>query len=310
MSQFQPSPEQIAALKAIAEINTKPSRAPVLETPNDYGMDYEDVFFPSKDGVPLEGWLIPAKNSNKLIICNHPATMSRSGYPGNLAPWSQFNPTKVNFHLAYKALHNAGYNVLAYDMRNHGNSGQGNGGVSGVGQFEWRDVIGAFDFVNQHPQLKSMRIGLLNPCMGGNSAIVAMTKMPEYFAKVKAFVCPQPTCMGISVPKIIAEYGFDQPEYMALLDEEQVKLGGFKNSDMDIHSYVKNVKVPTYIVQVKDDVWSQPEKDVQVTYDLLELPIQDKKLFWIEGTTQRFDGYNYLGENPESMIEWFDKYLN
>ena len=309
MTTFQPTDEQIDMIKSIAEANVKPQRAPVIGAPIDYGMEYQDVFFPSKDGVPLEGWFIPATNSNKLIICNHPATMSRTGFPGDLAPWSSFNPTKVNFHLEYKALHDAGYNILTYDMRNHGKSGQANGGISGTGQYEWRDVIGAFDYVNNHPSLANMTVSLLSRCMGGNATFVAMSKMPEYFKNVKALVCPQPASMGISVPKIIAAYGLDQPEHIALLDDEQVKAGGFKNSEMNIHPYVKHVKVPTYIVQVKDDVWSDPENDVQVTYELLELAPQDKKLHWIEETTQRFDGYNYLGEHPQSMIEWFDKYM-
>ncbi len=61
-----------------------------------------------------------------------------------------------------------------------------------------------------------------------------------------------------------------------------------------------------FIIQVRDDVWTKPE-DVQTTFDLLS--IGDKKLFWIEGTTKRFDGYNYFGENPERMIEFFDTYM-
>jgi hypothetical protein len=30
------------------------------------------VSFPSRDGVPLEGWFIPAPGSGRLIIANHP----------------------------------------------------------------------------------------------------------------------------------------------------------------------------------------------------------------------------------------------
>ena len=41
------------------------------------------------------------------------------------------------------------------------------------------------------------------------------------------------------------------------------------------------------------------------TFELLT--IEDKKLFWIEGTTKRFDGYNYFSDRPEQMIEFFDK---
>ncbi|BBY06675.1 hypothetical protein MNVI_19930 [Mycobacterium noviomagense] len=45
-------------------------RAPVLRRPGEVGLEYEEVFFPSMDGVPLEGWFIPA-DSDKLIIHNH-----------------------------------------------------------------------------------------------------------------------------------------------------------------------------------------------------------------------------------------------
>ena len=39
------------------------------------------------------------------------------------------------------------------------------------------------------------------------------------------------------------------------------------------------------------------------------IPAEDKKLFWIEGTTRRWDGYNYFPEHPEQMIEWFDTHM-
>jgi 2,5-diamino-6-(ribosylamino)-4(3H)-pyrimidinone 5'-phosphate reductase len=36
---------------------------------------------------------------------------------------------------------------------------------------------------------------------------------------------------------------------------------------------------------------------------------QDKKLFWIEGTDLRFQGYNYFGQHPQLMLEWFDTHM-
>ena len=47
--------------------------------------------------------------------------------------------------------------------------------------------------------------------------------------------------------------------------------------------------------------------DVQTIYD--NIPVDDKKLHWIEGTDQRFQGYNYFGKNPKSMLEWFDTHM-
>lgn len=48
---------------------------------------------------------------------------------------------------------------------------------------------------------------------------------------------------------------------------------------------------------------TRPE-DVQSIYDAI--PIEEKKFVWIEGTTRRFDGYNYFGEHPEVAIGWFN----
>jgi len=59
--------------------------------------------------------------------------------------------------------------VLTYDIRNHGNSGAANGGLSGIGQWEWRDCVGAKKYVDAHPRLRQMKAGLYSQCMGGNS---------------------------------------------------------------------------------------------------------------------------------------------
>jgi hypothetical protein len=39
-------------------------RAPVLRRPGEVGLEYEEVFFPSLDGVALDGWFIPADSGN------------------------------------------------------------------------------------------------------------------------------------------------------------------------------------------------------------------------------------------------------
>ena len=157
-------PEDVqTVINAMAQA-VKPQRVPLLKTPADYGLSYQDVFFPSFDGVPLEAWFIPA-DSDKLIICNHPMTMNRYGFPGHLEPWRQFSDVEVDFNKIYLALNQAGFNVLTYDMRNHGSSGEANGGISGAGLFEWRDVIGAMQYVQDHSELAKMKVGCLIPAL-------------------------------------------------------------------------------------------------------------------------------------------------
>jgi len=68
-------------INGLAEFFAKSMRTPILRRPDEFGMRYEDVFFPSIDGVGLEGWFIPA-DSDRLIICNHFMPGKRCGYPG------------------------------------------------------------------------------------------------------------------------------------------------------------------------------------------------------------------------------------
>jgi dipeptidyl aminopeptidase/acylaminoacyl peptidase len=111
-------------------------------------LEYENVTFPSEDGVPLEAWFIPRAGSRKLLIANHPRFFSRYGFPSHLEPWrSMFaaggNDFEVSFIRDYKILHDAGYNVLTYDLRNLGHSGSANGGMCTGGIYESRDVVGS-----------------------------------------------------------------------------------------------------------------------------------------------------------------------
>ena len=56
-------------------------------------------------------------------------------------------------------LHDAGYNVLAYDLRNHGLSGAANGGVVTHGFTESRDVVGSLEYIRSRPDTRDMAIG-------------------------------------------------------------------------------------------------------------------------------------------------------
>jgi hypothetical protein len=65
---------------------------------------------------------------------------------------------------------------------------------------------------------------------------------------------------------------------------------------------------PVWMHQVLDDAWTRNPDDAQKTFDLLGT--EDKELFWIEGTTDRFkDGYNYFGRHPEKIIAFFDQHM-
>jgi hypothetical protein len=58
--------------------------------------------------------------------------------------------------------------------------------------------------------------------------------------------------------------------------------------------------------QVHDDLMTSPG-DVQAIFD--NIPIKDKELFWIRGTTRRWDGYNYFAKDPSKMLAWLEKHM-
>ncbi|MEM1405938.1 MAG: alpha/beta hydrolase [Bacteroidota bacterium] len=304
------SEQEYGTLKYLAEFAVRPMfRTPVHKTPADHGMDtWEDVYFPSDDGTPLEGWYIPSVpgESDKLIVINHPMPMSRSGFTGHFGePFSGVDTLEIDFVAHMGHLSRAGYNILAYDLRNHGNSGAANGGICGIGRYEWRDVVGAQLYVNNHPKLSTMKCGLYNRCTGGNAAYEAMYRRPELFEDILCFFGPMTVSMTALMTSFAGLMGLDQ--YMELMDLEQLKLGGFTNGEMHPQNYAHAVKVPYFMAEVLDDIWTDNPKDAQEIFD--RISSSEKELFWIEGTNRRFDGYNYFGVHPEKMIAFFQKYL-
>lgn len=285
-------------------------RAPVWHSPSEHGLDYEDVTFPAHDGVPLEGWFIPAPGSSKLIIANHPLGFSRSGIPTHLQPWhgdwaASGNGFEVDLVPDYKILHDTGYNVLAYDLRNHGLSSAANGGVTTHGFTESRDVVGSLEYARTRPDTRDMVIGLFSRCMGGVSTFAAMTRFPETFDGVRCLVSPQPVTPRYIVQRRLALLGLgDRLDDFDTLIRLNTSVGLEQRVPQE---WAKNVHVPTFLYQVRRDSVTDPS-DVQAMYD--NIPMADKKLQWIEGTTARWDGYLEFQRRPEPMLEWFDQHMS
>lgn len=296
-------------LKGIAASFYQPLRSPILETPADYDLEFECVSFPAQDGVPLEAWFIPCQGSSKLLIANHPMGFSRYGFPAHLEPWKSIfaatgNDFEVKFIPDYKILHEAGYNVLTYDLRNFGHSGVGNGFTTS-GNFEARDVIGSLLYAKTRPELSQMTVGLFGRCLGCNAILFAMQQHPEYFEGVRCLVAPQPLSPRNFFERTLTSMGI--PERISDLDWEIKLVTSFGLDDLSPLEAAKSVMIPTFLYQVHDDVMTYPS-DVQAIFD--NIPVEEKKLFWIQGTTRRWDGYTYFSKDPRQMLDWFEAYMN
>ena len=214
------------------------------------------------------------------------------------------NRFEFNLFPDYKILPDAGYNVLAYDLRDHGLSSAANGGVTTTGVSESRDVVGLLEYVRTRLETGKLATGLFSRCMGGSATLSAMMRFPSAFEGVCCLVSPQPVTPRIIVERRLAKLGLGDR-----LDDfdTYVRLRTSVGLDERIpQEWAKSVRVPTFLYQVRGDLLTNPG-DIQAIFD--NIPTADKKLHWIEGTTASFDGYLAFQRRPQPMLDWFTQYL-
>jgi len=139
------------ALDRLIERMYRYEKQPHRYTPQKYQIPFEEVYFPATGGGQLYGWWIPSSASAPTLVLIH-------GWGRNLARVMPY----------IRALHPMGYNLLAFDARNHGSSSPIKHPT--VGTFS-EDALAAVDFVAGGNRTTSGSIGLIGLSVGGGAAI-------------------------------------------------------------------------------------------------------------------------------------------
>lgn len=131
------------------------TRRRVPDPPDDpahHGLPGESVRFPSRDGLTLAGWWIPAVDAPRgtVILCPGQNGSADADIP-QAAP-----------------LHAAGFNVLVFDWRAHGHS---EGDLVTMGGLEPLDLAGAIDYAEE--VRGADRVGVLGFSLGAGVALTA-----------------------------------------------------------------------------------------------------------------------------------------
>ncbi|MEW8051219.1 MAG: hypothetical protein AB2809_12655 [Candidatus Thiodiazotropha sp.] len=292
----------------IADTFIKPFQSPVFDSPSNYGLEYEDVTFNTKDGVELSGWLIKGDN-DKVIIQSHFGTQcSRSGYTPEGKGFLKGSDDDIRFLRQAKYLNEAGYTVLMYDFRNHGNSDEGELPWITWGPTEAFDVIAAVVFISNHSDYQHAGIGLLSICMGQGASIAAFAEQGglKNYPNIKTMISVQPMDYTCFV------HAMGLPRFMINSTTKAIQ----KRTDMDFNEtswrpFVKEVTVPTLVIQNTNDGYLD-ETFVNGVYDDLKV---EKEMLWVDlpkkknAVQNRFAAYDWIGDHPEPILQWFDNYM-
>jgi pimeloyl-ACP methyl ester carboxylesterase len=120
-------------------------------TPEKHQIAFEVVQIPSIKDTHLYGWWIPASPDSPTLILIH-------GWGRNLARMMPY----------IRALHPLGYNLLAFDARNHGHSSPVKHPT--VGTFS-QDALAAVEFIVESGWVSNDHIGIVGLSVGGGAAI-------------------------------------------------------------------------------------------------------------------------------------------
>lgn len=132
---------------------THPARPTIELTPVNTGSAVERVTWAATDGVELVGWFVHGRRGGATIVVSH-----GSGATGAAA------------YPAVAFLNRAGYNILVFDHRGHGQSGSE---FTTMGPLEVRDLVGAVDYLTTRPDVDADRIGAIGCSMGAGIVIGA-----------------------------------------------------------------------------------------------------------------------------------------
>jgi pimeloyl-ACP methyl ester carboxylesterase len=295
----------IAAIAAFfAKRIISPPRLALWANPGDLGLAYDDVQFPAQDGVRIAGWFIPgpaeSMRHGATIVLIHGWPWNRLGETADdlFANLTGEKPVDL-LRLAY-SLHQAGFNVLMYDMRNHGESAAAP--PVAFGQEEAKDLLGAIAYLHGRTDVAPHRIGVIGFSMGANSLLYALPQTDQ----IKAAVAVQPTTLAVFSQK----YGRDLlgPLSIVILPVaeffHQMAGGLYWSAYRPSFAAAGAGSTPILFVQGNGDRWG----DVEDVAQMAEAAPNARGPLFVD-SDGRFGGYQYLIDNPQVVVSFFEQEL-
>ncbi|WP_260293084.1 alpha/beta hydrolase [Sedimenticola hydrogenitrophicus] len=266
---------------AAIELTDKPVGAMPVErnAPQAVGLAYREVAIPTEGGKHLFGWFIPAEGTEPA-----PTVAVLHGWGGNAGMLLPLAPL----------LHRAGYAVLLFDARNHGNSDSD--GSSTLPSFA-EDLEHALDWLALQPDVDAARLAALGHSLGAAAALlVASRRDLAAVVSISAFADPQS-----NIRRILAAYHIPYFPIGTVFRYYKQHTMGQRISDIAPRNAIRKIHYPVLLVHGSEDE-TVPIADAKTIY--AERPGENVRLVILAGghdLTQQAE--RYAGE----LIDFLDQ---
>lgn len=295
-----------AAISAyVARSMIAPARQHIGASPQNKGLAFEDVQFPARDGLRVSGWFIPAAAETTLdgatIVLTHGWQWNRSGYEGGNLFSNLTGSEPVDLLRLTSDLSAGGYNVLTFDLRNHGESATAHPVT--FGQSEAKDLLGALDYLEDRDDVDSNRIGVMGFSIGANTILFALPQTGQ----IKAAIAVQPMTPAVFTRRITGNlFGIFGSLINAVSGFFYQLFGGPRLAGI-VPAFAASGSggVPVLYVQGTGDDWGSAE-DVSVMADMT--PGTQQLLF--VNSQHRSGGYTYVLDHSAVASRFFQEHLD
>ncbi len=274
----------VVTLNAGASYLMRRRRPDPPDTPDSYGIPYEQVHFTSRDYVKLTGWWIPSDQAIGTIIMCHGQEGSMDGDTHQMVP-----------------LYDAGFNVFMFDFRAHGRS---EGTCVSMGMYEKEDLLGALDYLTEKHGID--KVGVLGFSMGAAVALITAALSERIctvvadssFVRLKHTLARWGTQRG--VPQAIARQYANSVLMIASLRTE----GRMDQTDPILWTVHIGPRPILFIHGAEDPFVSL--REVERMARLAEGPVE---IWNVEGVGHRGAYSSDPVEYNRRVIEWFKRYV-
>lgn len=278
----------IGAISLIAGLGGKKlveRRAPdPPDSPANHGLPFERVRFYSRDDLLLQGWWIPARHTAKgtIIQCH--------GQNGSMdADVRQAG-----------MLHDAGFNVLMFNFRAHGES---EGSWVTFGLREQYDLLGALDYLVGAHGIE--QVGVLGFSMGGVTAILtaARTKQIGSIVADGAIATLHQTVTGWLIEKNLFPTLAGALAWLFMLGGSVISMARLDRANT--HHWIQAVRCPVLFIHGAEDtlVSSQAMREIAANAP------SGSDLWIVPNCRHRRAHIKYPEQYAHKVVEWFESTL-